>query len=219
MPAVMIVPCSPRARCLSRTLQVALLLIPLAGCVSTGGSFDTPRQSPVARADLPPGGTWQQCAPYARENSAIKIFGDASTWWQQASARYQRERQPSSGAVMVLHDYAGKDRGHVAVVQAIVSAREIRVNHANWLNDDRVLVDNPVRDVSQANDWSEVRVWNVRVGSWGTKAYPVQGFIRAAAQPAIADSMPALLAQQQAPMNPPDGSPFALTEEDKAIPY
>jgi len=32
-------------------------------------------------------------------------------------------------------------------------------------------------DVSPDNDWSQVRVFNERTGSWGVKTYLVQGFI------------------------------------------
>jgi surface antigen len=117
------------------------------------------------------------CVPYARARSGIDIHGDAYTWWDQAEGRFDRSATPSAGAVLVLTGYSGSDRGHVAVVSRIVSARQIRVDHANWLNDGTVTLDDPVSDVSPDNDWSEVRVWNVRTSSWGTKTYPVQGFI------------------------------------------
>ncbi|MDB5735672.1 MAG: hypothetical protein JWP16_1131 [Alphaproteobacteria bacterium] len=118
-----------------------------------------------------------QCVPYAREHSKIKIFGDANTWWDKADGKYPRGSAPAVGAVMVLHDYAHGDHGHVAVVRTLVSAREIRVDHANWLNDGSVYVNNPVMDVSDANDWSTVRVFNIKTGGWGIKLFPVQGFI------------------------------------------
>ncbi|MEO8896348.1 MAG: hypothetical protein ABI450_10750, partial [Rhizomicrobium sp.] len=40
-----------------------------------------------------------------------------------------------------------------------------------------IYLDDPVADVSASNDWSQVRVWNIRTGGWGTRIYPVQGFI------------------------------------------
>ena len=43
------------------------------------------------------------------------------------------------GSVMVLTGYAGPGRGHVGVVSQLVSAREIRIDHANWLGDRRDL--------------------------------------------------------------------------------
>jgi len=79
--------------------------------------------------------------------------------------------------VMVMTGYAGRHRGHVAVVRRVVTPREIRIDHANWLNDGAIYVNDPVRDVSADNDWSQVKVWNIRSGSWGTKVYDVRGFI------------------------------------------
>ena len=90
---------------------------------------------------------------------------------------FPREVTPETGAVLVLTGYAGPERGHVAVVRSLVSTREIRVDHANWLGDGAIYLDDPVTDVSENNDWSQVRVWNIRTGGWGTRIYPVQGFI------------------------------------------
>ena len=78
---------------------------------------------------------------------------------------------------MVFTGYAGPGRGHVAVVSRMISDREIRIDHANWLNDGAIYLDDPVVDVSPDNDWSEIRVWNPRAGSWGVRTYLVQGFI------------------------------------------
>ena len=117
------------------------------------------------------------CVPFAREHSGINIHGDAYTWWDQAAGRFARSARPSRGAVMVLAGYAGSHRGHVAVVRKIDSAREIRVDHANWLNNGRIYLDDPVLDISPENDWSQVVVWNAQTGAWGGNAYPVQGFI------------------------------------------
>ena len=35
----------------------------------------------------------------------------------------------------------------------------------------------PVLDVSADNDWSQVRVWNVSTNSFGSRVYPISGFI------------------------------------------
>ena len=77
----------------------------------------------------------------------------------------------------MLTGYSGPRHSHVAVVTAMVSSREIRVNHANWLNDGAIFTDDPVVDVSPDNDWSQVRVYNERIGAWGARTYLVQGFI------------------------------------------
>jgi len=63
------------------------------------------------------------------------------------------------------------------VVRKVVGPREIRIDHANWFDDGSIYVNNPVEDVSSGNDWSAVRVYNLRTGGWGVKLFPVQGFI------------------------------------------
>ncbi|MGQ0741822.1 MAG: CHAP domain-containing protein [Alphaproteobacteria bacterium] len=118
-----------------------------------------------------------ECAVYARERSGITLFGDAYTWWDQAAGRYLRVNAPAEGVVLVLMNYAGPKRAHLAVVSRIVSSREIRVDHANWLNDGNLYLNTPVTDVSAQNDWSLVRLWNTRDAHWGGNTYPVQGFI------------------------------------------
>lgn len=118
-----------------------------------------------------------QCVPYAREHSQVKLYGDAADWWQKAAGVYARGEMPELGSVLVLTGYAGPRHSHVAVVTAMVSDREIRVSHANWLNDGAIFIDDPVVDVSPDNDWSQVRVFNERTGAWGVRTYLVQGFI------------------------------------------
>lgn len=118
-----------------------------------------------------------QCVPYAREASGVEIYGDASTWWKQARGKFERESEPQSGSVMVMRGYRNANRGHVAVVRAVLSDRSIIVDHANWLNDGEVTINVPMVDVSQKGDWSEVRVWNIPTATWGVRVYKVQGFI------------------------------------------
>ena len=130
---------------------------------------ETPQQAPQEKP--------LQCVPYAREHSAVKLYGDAWTWWEKAAGKFSREFAPETGAVLVLTGYAGPERGHVAVVRSLISTREIRIDHANWLGDGAIYLDDPVADVSEKNDWSQVRVWNIKTGGWGTRIYPVQGFI------------------------------------------
>lgn len=162
-----------------RGIAAALIVagLALAGCASEPLSYS--QMPPIAGRSVVQDTREkpQQCAPYARAHSRIKIFGDAYTWWDQAAGRYPRGGAPSLGSVMVLHDYAGPTHGHVAVVRALVNPREIRVDHANWLDDGSVFLNNPVMDVSAGNDWSVVRVFNLKTGAWGSHLYPVQGFI------------------------------------------
>jgi surface antigen len=120
------------------------------------------------------------CVPFARVRSGINLSGDAKAWWKNADGKYLRSHRPEAGNVMV---FAGSRRlrsGHVAVVRSVVSNREIRIDHANWMSDGRIYVNVSVIDVSPNNDWSKVRVWNgLGGGQIGTRVYPVSGFIAA----------------------------------------
>lgn len=154
-------------------LAILGLLALLAGCAS-------PRHPPTEIMHAPPPALTEpggECAPYARIHSQVKITGDASTWWDQAQNRYARRGVPVKGSVMVLYNYAGPNRAHVAVVRTIVNAHEIRVDHSNWFNDGKIYHNDPVRDISTDRDWSLVNVFNLRAGLWGVKQYPVRGFI------------------------------------------
>lgn len=157
-----------------RLAAMAAVCIALAGCASGPGysNRDDSGSGPSAEREIP-----LQCVPYARERSGVALYGDAYTWWDKAAGRFARSGVPSEGSVMVLTNYAGPNRGHVAVVRQIVDERTIKVDHANWLEDGTIYTDDPVRDVSAANDWSAVNVFNLRTGAWGTRIYPVQGFI------------------------------------------
>jgi len=158
---------------------VAMLGAGLSACAG-GGSREVYTQMPALKGRNlaeDTGGAPMQCVPYARNNSKVKLYGDAWTWWDKAEGKYPRGSAPQTGAVMVLHDYAGPEHGHLAVVRNMVSSREIRIDHANWLNDGSVFINNPVMDVSQDNNWSMVRVWNIQTGAWGNRIYPVKGFI------------------------------------------
>jgi surface antigen len=163
-------------RIIGKLAAAALSALGLAGCASDMEYSEMPREPGHAvvenDAQKP-----LQCVPYAREHSGIKIFGDAYTWWDKAAGKYPRGALPQAGAVMVLNNYAGAQRGHVAVVRRVVGPREIRIDHANWLDDGSIYVNDPVEDVSSDNDWSAVRVYNLKTGGWGGKVYPVQGFI------------------------------------------
>ncbi len=117
-----------------------------------------------------------QCVPYARRHAGIGIRGDAWTWWGQAEGRYQRGSRPEIGAILALRR-RGRSRGHLAVVTEIVDSRTIVVRHANWLNEGRIHLDTPVRDVSGNNDWSAVRLWYTPGGVYGASTYPAYGFI------------------------------------------
>ena len=129
--------------------------------------------APVVLQDQP----YSECVPYARALSGIQIWGDAVTWWAQAANRYVRSTRPAPGSVLVLRGWNDMTRGHVSAVTEIVSSRIMRVDHANWLKGGEVSLNVPVIDVSDANDWSKVRVWHVPGGYWGGRTYEVEGFI------------------------------------------
>ena len=122
-----------------------------------------------------------QCVPFARDLSGIKLYGDAHSWWDQAEGIYQRGKIPVEGSVLSLPGYGAMRLGHVAVVRQIVDDRTILISHANWspIDGRRGQIERRVtaKDVSDANDWSLVRIWYAPIGDLGTTAFPVNGFI------------------------------------------
>lgn len=163
---------------LYRLAAAALFAATLAGCASSPAvRLSDYNDRPSYGAGIQETGKPNQCVPYARLRSGVSLYGDANTWWTQAAGRYARGSEPLLGSVMVLTGYAHDGRNHLGVVSSLISEREIRIDHANWLNDGNVYTDDPVVDVSPNNDWSQVRVWNARTRAWGTKVYLVEGFI------------------------------------------
>lgn len=130
-----------------------------------------------------------QCAPYAREISGIQIRGNANTWWDQAAGRYERGHEPKVGAVLALKSHGRMRIGHVAMVSRIVSDREVLLTHANWSVGGGVERNVRAIDVSEAGDWSKVKVWYAPIGDLGLTAYPAYGFIYSDAAPAGEEPM------------------------------
>jgi len=156
--------------------QTLALLLPLAGCATP----PPPVQQAAVVPPPPPDTRQLYCVPYARERSNIHLAGDGYQWWDAAQGRYTRGQQPEIGAVLVFRQTARLVDGHVAVVARLVSAREIRVDHANW--DSRrgggpISLDQLVVDVSAANDWTAVRVWYPPSNLLGTTVFPTAGFV------------------------------------------
>ena len=135
-----------------------------------------------------------QCAPFARQFSGIDIRGDAWTWWSLADGRYAKGNRPRIGAVLSFMPSGNMHLGHVATVTQVLGDREITVTHANWspINGTRGQIERDalVRDVSDDNDWSRVRVWYAPIGDLGTTTWPVDGFIYSEHVPRFAEPRP-----------------------------
>ena len=125
----------------------------------------------------PASAQYWQCVGYARQATGVEIRGNANTWWNQADGRYTRGKLPREGAVMAFRASRGMPLGHVAVVTRIVSDREVLIDHANWSRGGRIEHGVRAVDVSDAGDWSAVKVWYGPIGDLGTRVNPVAGFI------------------------------------------
>ncbi|HTB47984.1 MAG TPA: CHAP domain-containing protein [Acetobacteraceae bacterium] len=119
------------------------------------------------------------CVPFARSDSGIALAGNAWQWWDHAAGVYARGQTPEPGSVLAFRSNPRMRLGHVAVVSRIINAREVEIDHANWWGPGMrggVAHNVPVVDVSEANDWSAVRVGLGRSDEFGS-VYPTYGFI------------------------------------------
>ncbi|WP_434404313.1 CHAP domain-containing protein [Sphingobium sp. DN12] len=123
------------------------------------------------------GATALQCVPYARIVSGVEIYGDALTWWDQAQDHYKRGSIPKKGAVLAFRPVGPMTLGHVAVVSRILDGRRVLIRHANWSSPGAIEEDVLAIDVSDAGDWSQVRVWHSPTGQMGARINPTFGFI------------------------------------------
>lgn len=170
----------PGFHILTRLIALALVAASLAGCASSFDPGPLGRKPPGVYPKVVHAGQPLQCVAYARWKSGVTLWGDAWNWWDQAQGKFGRSSDPETGSVLVLKGYAENGRGHVAVVRKIINSREILVDHANWLNSGEISLDSPVMDVSDDNDWSQVRVWYTPGDHYGGRVYDVQGFIQGA---------------------------------------
>ena len=145
-------------------------LLALAACASREAG---PRAGGYVGESVP-----LDCVPFARSLSGIRLTGDAADWWREADGRYARNLSPAIGSVLVFRRSGRLPHGHVAVVSQVLGRREVLVTQANWVHH-RVTEDQPVIDISAANDWSSVRVWWPPSGEMGGGEYATFGFIRA----------------------------------------
>lgn len=119
------------------------------------------------------------CVPYARQASGIRVVGNAWQWWGNASGVYARGDRPEPGSVLAFRSNSRMRLGHVAVVRQLVNAREVVVDQANWPSNGMrggVSRNVTVVDVSEANNWSAVRVQLSNTEAFGS-VYPTYGFI------------------------------------------
>lgn len=140
----------------------------------------------------PASAQYWQCVTYAREISGVQIRGNANTWWGQAAGIYDRGQRPREGAVLAFKSIPGMRAGHVAMVSRVVNDREVLLTHANWSYSGQVERDVRAIDVSDAGDWSEVRVWHGPSRGLGIRTNAAYGFIYPDAAPARAPREPLL---------------------------
>lgn len=165
---------------LKRLPVLCALILMSAACArsSYDGGLDPERVTRAVQiaTELRASGQKVWCVPFARNASGINLRGDAGTWWGQAPDHgYARDSRPKVGAVMAFSTSGRLPRGHIAVVSKVISDREILVDHANW-HPSQVSLGMYVRDVSENNDWSAVRLES-QPDALGS-VYPVDGFIR-----------------------------------------
>jgi surface antigen len=160
-----------------RKLSTAVLV---AATIASSGFLSSPAQAEGFLSNLLQRRDWQ-CVTFARAFSGVQIFGDAWTWWQSATGKYKKGGEPEAGAVLVFKKTDRMTRGHVAVVSDVVTERVVQITHANWspINGRRGQVEQDVTmiDVSDAGDWSEVKVWYGPLADLGGSSYPTYGFI------------------------------------------
>jgi surface antigen len=165
-----------------------------------------------------------QCVPYARALSGVTIYGDAHTWWGQADGKYDRGDDPKVGAVLAFRPHGNMRLGHVAAVREIVDDRTIIISHANWstIGGVRGHIEEDVRavDVSQDNDWSEVRVWYTPNEAMGGTEWPAHGFIYPKQKRGESEARKAvaMLLKDRVVQSPPTAAPVRMAEAKSAKP-
>ena len=137
------------------------------------GGYPAERGSRIGGART---GSPLQCVPFARENSGVKLVGNAVNWWASAVGIYERGARPEAGSILNFRSISRMRLGHVAVVSRVINARIIEVDHANWASPGSVSRATSVVDVSPQNDWTAVRVALGPSGEFGS-VYPTYGFI------------------------------------------
>ena len=118
-----------------------------------------------------------QCVAFAKAASDVALSGNARDWWYNADGVYQRGARPEVGAVLTFKENGRMPLGHVAVVSGLADSRTIVIDQAHW-NSRGITRDIHVKDVSENNDWTAVRVQLGAGDAYGS-IYPTHGFIYA----------------------------------------
>jgi surface antigen len=116
-----------------------------------------------------------QCVAFAKQDAGIEISGNARDWWSNAAGIYERGQRPEIGSVLSFRANGRMPLGHVAVVAGMEDSRTITIDQAHW-NSRGITRDIEVKDVSDNNDWSQVRVQLAHEGEFGS-IYATHGFI------------------------------------------
>ena len=118
-----------------------------------------------------------QCVAFAKQDAGIEISGNARDWWGNAAGVYARGHRPEIGSVLSFRANDRMPLGHVAVVASVSDSRTITIDQSHW-NSRGITRDIEVKDVSEDNDWSAVRVQLAHEDAFGS-IYPTHGFIYA----------------------------------------
>ena len=118
-----------------------------------------------------------QCVAFAKQDAGIIISGNARDWWYNAEGVYQRGHAPEAGSVLSFSATGRMPLGHVAVVSDVMDSRTIAIDQSHW-GQAGISRDMVVKDVSENNDWTAVRVQLAHGGAFGS-IYPTHGFIYA----------------------------------------
>ncbi len=116
-----------------------------------------------------------QCVAFAKQDAGIMISGNARDWWSRAAGIYERGGRPEPGSVLSFRSTGRMPLGHVAVVSGVQDSRTILIDQSHW-NSRGITRDIEVKDVSENNDWTAVRVQLRHGGDFGS-IYPTHGFI------------------------------------------
>lgn len=122
---------------------------------------------------------YYQCTEYVADQYGIMHYGNAKTWYDDSrflNTGYTQYSSPAVGAIIVFDGWSKNTRGHVGIVREIVSSTEIKIDHANWHNDEVLLTGVGVKQAS--GSWSSVKVkYSPGDENYGASSYAVRGFL------------------------------------------